>query len=74
MQAQYVGVDTGRTLGQCSNLSAVTWGQGAAIGGHPYRSVLQQHAVVHCSHSQGFGMMNLWLHQIVHNGLCILSA
>ena len=42
-QAQYVGVDTGRILGQCSNLSAVTWGQGAAIGGHPYRSVLQQH-------------------------------
>ena len=42
MQAQYVGIDTGRTLGQCSNLSAVTWGQGAAIGGHPYRSALHQ--------------------------------
>lgn len=38
MQAQYVGVDTGQVVGQCSNLAAVTWGQGAAIGGHPYRS------------------------------------
>ncbi|KAL3152537.1 hypothetical protein ABBQ32_001565 [Trebouxia sp. C0010 RCD-2024] len=37
MRAQFVGVDTGRILGECSNLAAVTWGQGAAIGGHPYR-------------------------------------
>lgn len=46
MRAHYLGVDTGRILGQCSNLSAVTWGQGAAIGGHPYRSVLQPHGAV----------------------------
>ena len=55
MQAQYVGIDTGRNLGQCSNLSAVTWGQGAAIGGHPHRSALLLHLVVYFSHFQAFG-------------------
>ena len=45
MRAKYVAVDTGRVLGECSNLAAVTWGQGAAIGGHPYRSAPQHHVV-----------------------------
>lgn len=38
MKAKYLSVGTGRVLGECSNLAGVTWGQGAAIGGHPYRS------------------------------------
>ena len=40
MTARYVGVASGKDLGECSNLAAVTWGQRAPIGGLPDRSVL----------------------------------
>ena len=34
---QFVDVDSGRVLGPCSNILAVTWGQRSAIGGMPDR-------------------------------------
>lgn len=37
IKARYIGVNTGKDLGECSNLAAVTWGQRAAIGGLPHR-------------------------------------
>ena len=37
MKARYVGVSSGRDLGECSSLAAVTWGQRASIGGLPQR-------------------------------------
>lgn len=37
MKARYVAVDSGKDLGECSNLAAMTWGQRASIGGLPHR-------------------------------------
>lgn len=37
IKARYIGVTSGKDLGECSNLAAVTWGQRAAIGGLPNR-------------------------------------
>ena len=39
MEARYAGVSTGRHMGDCPNLAAVTWGQRAPIGGLPERQV-----------------------------------
>ncbi|DBB10852.1 TPA: hypothetical protein ACH3X3_007325 [Trebouxia sp. C0006] len=37
IKARYIGVNTSKDLGECSNLAAVTWGQRAAIGGLLHR-------------------------------------
>eukprot|EP00891_Asterochloris_glomerata_P002901 jgi/Astpho2/2901/Aster-01051 len=48
MPGQFVDVDSGRVLGPCSNILAVTWGQRSAIGGMPDRTYVVGKDMVAC--------------------------
>ncbi len=74
IKARYIGVDTGKDLGECSNLAAVTWGQRAAIGGLPHRCTSPWLQAVHtgagqcfnCRFGQRLMMSKVLMHRFSH--------